>query len=211
MNTDDWIGLLARSAGPAPAPPVAARLLPVLAVGALAAAALALAVLGPIPAALFGTAAPWLKLGYALALATAGTWGLWRLARPLPRWQGPAAVLALVVAAMGLLALASGWATPADQRLRGLWGHSWATCPVSVLGLSLPTLAGLLWALRGLAPTRLHLAGLAAGLVAGAVGAFGYAFACVETAPMFIALWYSLGIALAGALGAVLGPRCLRW
>ena len=41
--------------------------------------------------------------------------------------------------------------------------------------------------------------------------AFGYALSCTELSPAFVAIWYSLGIALAGALGAVLGPRILRW
>jgi hypothetical protein len=56
-------------------------------------------------------------------------------------------------------------------------------------------------------PTRLR----AAGLLAGAVGAFGYAFACIEQSTAFVALWYSLGIGMSGALGAALGPRVLRW
>jgi hypothetical protein len=68
-----------------------------------------------------------------------------------------------------------------------------------------------LWALRGLAPTRPRAAGLAAGLLAGAIGAFAYALACHEVSVAFVALWYSLGIALSGALGALLGPRLLRW
>jgi hypothetical protein len=29
--------------------------------------------------------------------------------------------------------------------------------------------------------------------------------------PAFVAVWYSLGIALAGGLGAALGPGLLRW
>jgi hypothetical protein len=77
--------------------------------------------------------------------------------------------------------------------------------------LSIPALGGVLWAMRGLAPTRARMAGLAAGLLAGAVGAAGYALACGETAMTFVAIWYSLGIAMTGALGALLGPRLLRW
>jgi hypothetical protein len=80
-----------------------------------------------------------------------------------------------------------------------------------VLALSLPALVGALWALRGLAPTRPGAAGLAAGLLAGALGALGYSLACTELSPAFVAFWYSLGIGLAGALGAVLGPWVLRW
>jgi hypothetical protein len=47
--------------------------------------------------------------------------------------------------------------------------------------------------------------------LAGALGALGYALACTELSPAFIAVWYSLGIGLAGALGAALGPLVLRW
>ncbi|MDE2299455.1 MAG: DUF1109 family protein, partial [Burkholderiales bacterium] len=75
----------------------------------------------------------------------------------------------------------------------------------------LPALAGTLWAVRGLAPTRPRAAGLAAGLLAGAVGALGYALSCPEVSITFVAVWYSLGIALVGGAGAALGPRVLRW
>jgi hypothetical protein len=55
------------------------------------------------------------------------------------------------------------------------------------------------------------MAGLAAGVFAGSLAALGYALACPEVSITFVAIWYSLGIALAGALGAFLGPRVLRW
>ena len=90
-------------------------------------------------------------------------------------------------------------------------GQSWQACPLVVAALAAPVLAGLLWALRGLAPTRPRAAGAAAGLLAGALGAAGYALACTEDSTTFIAVWYSAGIAITGGLGAALGPRVLRW
>ena len=81
----------------------------------------------------------------------------------------------------------------------------------AVFVLSLPALAAALWAVRGLAPTRPRATGLAAGLLADAAGAAGYALACVEPSTLFIAISYTLGIGLCGALGAALGPRVLRW
>ncbi|HWC63691.1 MAG TPA: NrsF family protein, partial [Rhizomicrobium sp.] len=69
----------------------------------------------------------------------------------------------------------------------------------------------LLAALRRLAPTRLTLAGSAAGLVAGAGAATVYGFHCTEMAAPFILIWYTLGIGLAAGLGAMLGQRCLHW
>jgi hypothetical protein len=80
-----------------------------------------------------------------------------------------------------------------------------------VLVLSLAALAGSIWAVRGLAPTRPGAAGFAAGLLAGSLGAFGYSLSCPEASPAFVAIWYTLGIAFTGAVGAALGPRVLRW
>jgi hypothetical protein len=62
-----------------------------------------------------------------------------------------------------------------------------------------------------LAPTRLALAGAAAGLVGGATGATAYALHCVETSPAFVLVWYSLGLAATSAPGALLGRRMLHW
>lgn len=211
MKTNDLIELLATGAGPAPRAVAARRLAPAAALGVLASAAGALVILGPIPAELFATPAPWMKLAYAGALAGAAAWLAARLGRPVARTSGPVRALLLVMAAMVLLGALTLLATPAGARLAAVLGHSWASCPVNVLVLSLPALAGALWALRGLAPTRPRAAGLAAGLLAGGLGAFGYALSCTELSPAFVAVWYSLGIALAGALGAALGPRVLRW
>ena len=44
----------------------------------------------------------------------------------------------------------------------------------------LPVFVATLWAMKGLAPTRLALAGAAAGLLAGAVGAVVYTLHCPE-------------------------------
>lgn len=211
MHTDELITLLATGAGPAPRAPAARRLLPAITLGLLLSATGALVLVGPIPAALYADPGPWLKLAYGGGLAGVGAWLVARLGRPLPRIAGPTGALALVVGAMLLLGLADLLLTPAEARLATLLGHSWSYCPLYVLGLSLPGLAGALWALRGLAPTRPRAAGFAAGLLAGALGAVGYALSCTELAPAFVAVWYSLGIALAGGLGALLGPALLRW
>jgi hypothetical protein len=84
-------------------------------------------------------------------------------------------------------------------------------CPWRILAIGLPVLAGAVWAVRGLAPTRLAAAGLAAGACAGGLGAEIYAVACDETSAPFLAVWYTLGMAIVAALGAVAGSRLLRW
>jgi hypothetical protein len=211
MKTEQLITLLATNAGPAPRHAVARRLLPAALLGLLASAALALAVFGLIPPALFHTAVPWTKLAYAGALALGAAWLAAQLARPAAPTRAARRATAAVVAAMALLGAASlGWEA-SGTRLQAWLGHSWFSCPLSLMALSLPALAATLWALRGLAPTQLRQAGFAAGLLAGAVGAGGYALSCPEASPAFVATWYSLGIGLCGGLGALLGPRVLRW
>jgi hypothetical protein len=211
VKTNELIDLLATGAGPAPRWVEARRLLPMMALGGIASAAGALAILGPIPAELFATPAPWIKFAYAGGLAAAAAWLVARLGRPVPRTRAPLRGLLLVLGVMGLFALFTLIVSPAGERLALVLGHSWFRCPVNVLALSLPALAGALWALKGLAPTRPRAAGLAAGLLAGSLGALGYSLSCTELAPAFVAVWYSLGIGLAGALGTLLGPRVLRW
>ncbi len=211
MRTEALIDMLARGAGPAPRAVVARRLLPAAMGGALAAAALAVGVRGPIPGEMFATAAPWIKLAYASGLAVAAGWLTARLAVPIARLRTPARAVSLVVAAMVVLGALALLLTPAGERVRAFLGQSWIACPWNVLALSLPALGGILWAVRGLAPTRPAAAGFAAGVLAGALGSFGYAFSCPEASAAFVAAWYSLGIYLTGVLGALLGPRLLRW
>ena len=85
------------------------------------------------------------------------------------------------------------------------------SCPWIIAVLSLPAFAAAFWAMQGLAPTRLRLAGASAGLVAGAAGALVYTFYCPELAAPFLGVWYALGMLIPTALGALLGPRLLRW
>ena len=211
MKTDSLIAFLAQGAGPAPRAVAARRLVPAAALGLLLSAMAALWLFGPIPQAMLATPAPWIKMAYAAALAGAAGWLTARLARPVARLSLPRGTVLAVVGAMLLLGGAALLNTPAPERAAALMGHSWYSCPFNVLGVSLPALALALRAVRGLAPTQPRAAGFAAGLFAGAVGAFGYALSCVEASAGFVAVWYSLGVLLTAALGALLGPRVLRW
>lgn len=211
MKTDTLIDLLARGAGPAPRALAARRLSPAALGGLVLSTGLALALFGAIPAAMFATAVPWSKMAYAAALALAAGWLTARLSRPAAPLARPRLATLAVVLAMAALGLVSFLAAPAGTRLQALLGNSWLSCPWTVLMLSLPALAAALWAVRGLAPTRPRAAGFAAGVLAGSVGAFGYALSCPEASLAFVSVWYTLGIALTGGMGALLGPKVLRW
>jgi hypothetical protein len=211
MKTETLIDMLARNAGPAPRALAARRLSPAVAAGLLASGGAAIAWFGLIPWSLFSTHVPWTKMAYAGALAGAAGWWAVRLSRPAASAARARVAVMAVVLAMVTIGLVSWLSEPADGRVDALLGYSWFSCPPSVLALSLPALAAALWAIHGLAPTRPRTAGFAAGLLAGSVGAFGYALSCPEASVTFVAVWYSLGIVLTGAVGAVLGPRVLRW
>lgn len=211
MKTEELLTLLARGAGPVVPGLAWRRLLPAVLGGTAVSLLAVLALRGTLPAAAFLTRVPWLKLGYAALLGAPALLWLWRLARPgADEGRAPRALLG--AGALVLLAgLAALLAADPGQREQALLGSTWAVCPRNVMLLSLPALAGLLLALRGLAPTRLRLAGAAAGLVAGTCGAMAYGLSCPESSVAFVAAWYSVGLLAAAALGAALGPRVLRW
>jgi hypothetical protein len=211
--SDDLVDRFADGLRPTPKGVVGRRLLIGLAGGGVFSAALAVATLGLRSDLhrVVGEPMFWGKFGYTFALAGLALWACEPLMRPvgsarsrLPWMVGPVLALAAV----------AGWRlarTPSAGRMEMIMGHTAAICPWLILVLSLPPLLGLIWAARGLAPTRLRLAGLISGLAAGGAGATAYALHCDEMAAPFLTVWYTLGIAGAGLLGWLIGPRVLRW
>jgi len=212
VSTDD---LIQRLGATVQAPPQKiGRLLALAAVmGGLVALALVLWIWGPrhdMPRAV-GEMHFWMKAGYALALAAAGALALERLGRPGEKAPVGMTLAGLAVLAMLIFAARELMLLPREAWMPTLKGHSWRMCSIRIAALSLPGFAAALWALRQMAPTRPRLAGAAAGLMAGGLGAAAYGVACNETAATFLASWYSLGMLAWAAVGALVGPRVLRW
>ena len=90
-------------------------------------------------------------------------------------------------------------------------GRTWKYCLLGIPTLAVPVFVATLWVVKGLAPTRLSLAGAAAGLLAGAVAALVYALHCPEMEAPFLGVWYVAGMLIPAAAGALLGPLVLRW
>jgi hypothetical protein len=153
----------------------------------------------------------WMKVGYAALTGLIAAVLLARLARPAARLGMAAAVVAAPFVLVAAMALVRYGLAPTEVRRDLLMGHSSMVCPWRILAIGLPVLAGAVWAVRGLAPTRLLPAGLAAGACAGGLGAAIYAFACDETSAPFLAIWYTLGMGILAAVGALAGSRLLRW
>jgi hypothetical protein len=213
MNTDQLIAAL--SNGVEPVDPGAARrnLALAAAAGFVAGLPLLLALLGINPSLATAALLPmfWVKLAFVAGLAAAGGLTVLRLSRPGAALGTPALALATPVLAMGALAVAALALAQADQWLALLLGSSWTVCPWRIAILSMPSFVLILWAVKGLAPTRLRLAGAGAGMLSGAIGALVYLLYCPEMAPPFLLVWYTLGMLLPAVVGALVGPRVLRW
>lgn len=101
--------------------------------------------------------------------------------------------------------------TPSAAREMAWLGSSWQACLIGVSLLSLPVLLGIAWGFSRLAPTDLRQTGFLAGLTSGAAAATLYALYCPETTASFLVTWYTLAITVSGGIGAITGPRLLRW
>jgi hypothetical protein len=213
MKTDQLVTMLA--SGAAAVDPKAARRRSWLAIGSgtLVAAALVLAWLDINPALRQFATEPrfWLREAFCALLATGALLAVARLGRPGAALKGAKALLAVPIAAMWALGAAVLLAADAGDRPALLAGVSWTVCSTNIALLSMPVFAAMVWWLRGLAPTRLRLAGAVAGFAAGTTAALVYTLHCPEIEPPFLAVWYVLGMAIPAALGAWLGPRLLRW
>lgn len=213
MKTDELVNLLSAGVAPVPANAVGRRFAVALGWGLPGAILLMVMVLGLRPglAEEAGTLLFWLKPGFSAVLALAGLVAAERLARPGVQLGRVVAALALPVLLLWLIAALVLANTAPPQRAALILGETWKSCPFNIALLSLPLFASTLWALKGLAPTRLALAGASAGLLSGALGALVYSLHCPESAAPFLAVWYVLGIAIPTLAGALLGPRVLRW
>ncbi|MBI3375352.1 MAG: DUF1109 domain-containing protein [Betaproteobacteria bacterium] len=153
----------------------------------------------------------WGKVAFVALLSGAGLMAVARLSRPGASLAVLPGLLAAPVLAMWLAAAAALAGAAPGERMELFLGISSDECALNIAVLSLPVFVAALWAMKGLAPTRLRLAGAGAGLLAGAVAALVYTLHCPESDAPFIGTWYVLGILIPVAAGALLGPRLLRW
>ena len=212
MRTDELIAQLSSGLAPVKRSQVPRLLLAAAALGLVGSVVVMLSMMGlrhDIARAMvsFGM---WTKLVYTFVIAVFGFWLVERMGRPGAEMTRPLQLLALPLLAILFLS-ALQMSAPQVDMPKLVLGHSSRVCAFLVTVTALPTLAATFWALRQLAPTRLTLAGAGAGLFAGAAGAFVYSFHCNEGSAPFIAIWYTLGIVAVTAIGALLGPRLLRW
>lgn len=213
MHTDQLIASLAAQTAPVSRRAIEQRLAIGMIAGGAATLALVVATLGlrpDLPGAMIGMRFV-MKAGYTIALVLAAILAVRHVARPDAAGAKGAWLIALPVLLLAGLSAIELASTPTELWMPMWLGSSWRQCSMRVGVLSLPIFIGLLWSFRQLAPANLRAAGAAAGLAAGAFAATLYGLHCPEVSATFVLTWYSLGIAIPTAIGALVGPHLLRW
>jgi hypothetical protein len=212
MNTDHLIRAMGADFTGSKSP-LQLRFAATLVPGILVAVALFAATLGPRPdfAIAVEHARFLFKFAITLLLALSSVLLVWRLVRPGAPMRSQLLLLCLVPVFLVLAAAAELIVLPRSQWMPKLVGENAAMCLWCIPFFALPILIAALAGLRAGAPTRPTLAGAAAGLLAGGIGAAIYAAHCPDDSPLFVAAWYSLAVALVAAIGAAAGWLALRW
>lgn len=152
-----------------------------------------------------------MKLTYALSMALCAWLLCEKLARPGVSVKQLLWLPVLPAVMLGGMALNTAFKAP-DELRHYLWfGHSALYCPFNIALLSLPIFVMLVRGLRKAAPTQLRLTAAVAGLMSGAVATLFYSLYCTESSVQFVAAWYTLGMLLPAAYGALFGHRLLHW
>jgi hypothetical protein len=211
VKTEHLIDVLARGVEPAQRPKTAVQIAITLLIGLAVAVCLLVAFFGVRPDIGAAQAPIMLKAAFSAAAAAAMLPLAVRLMKPgrsLGWRMGAIAVFAGVCILATAIALIG---EAPEERMNAWLGGGFPWCLVLVPLLSAPTAAGLLWVMRGFAPTRLMLAGAVIGALSGGVGAMAYAMYCPIDSVAFVTTWYVVAIALCAVIGAVVGARVLRW
>jgi hypothetical protein len=151
------------------------------------------------------------KAGLSLLFGLAAAPLMLRLSRP---GQGAGAWLPLLgVLLVGCaMTVAGSLSSVADgERMRAFTGGGFPICAIVIPTLAAPSSVALFLWLRKQAPTRPGLAGMAAGILSGALAAMAYALTCPVDSAAFVAMWYPVAIIGCAAIGALAGKFALRW
>jgi hypothetical protein len=215
MNTDRLIDMLSTNLEPVKGGQLWRTLVWALVVGLVAAFVAMLATVGVRSDFYSETHRIFMALKLLFTLSLIGTGAVF-LIRSMSPGRGSRKLFLLVLVpflvagSAGLVALVLA-AARSESCTMMMMGMRWQTCLLCIPLFAIIPFAALIWALRHGAPTNLMRAGAIAGLVAGALGATAYAFNCGDDSLPFIAIWYGGSIALCTLVGAMLGPKLLRW
>ena len=149
---------------------------------------------------------------YTTGLAGAALWLSARAGRPGADTRGPLAALAAIVGLAMLWGAVELLTMPDSERLADWLGRTWTICGRNILLVSTVAVVPTFLSARRLAPTRPAFSGFALGVATGGIAATAYGMLhCPESTAAFVATWYTIGVAVAGLIGAAAGRFALRW
>lgn len=213
MKTDDLILMLSTGVEATPANVIGRRFTLAILAGAAGSFLLMISTMNLLADLQAAISSPkfLIKFGFVACLAAASLTATIRLSKPGVRLGHVAEALVFPIFLIwGLAAITLAQAEPNDG-IRLILGDTWKVCASLITMLSVPSFIAVMWAVKGLAPTNLRLAGFAAGLLSGTIATLIYCLHCPEMEAPFLAVWYVLGMLVPAGLGTLLGPRFLRW
>jgi hypothetical protein len=153
----------------------------------------------------------WIKFSFALAML-----GIGLMITKISSQPGRAAskyrwLLILPIAGIWLIALQSIRSPNPSSLSQMVQGETWEVCSLLIAFLSAPIFIATFWAIREMAPTKPALTGFMAGLFSGGLAACIYCLHCPEYSPVFVSIWYLLGMMIPALAGAILGRKILIW
>jgi hypothetical protein len=213
MKTDDLISILATGVTPVDRHALSRRFSIALLAGGIGSVVLMALIFGVRPdiRLMLGVPLFWAKLAFSFSLGLASLWLAARVSRPGVAAGTARLAVAVPVLVVWVAAFVVLMGAPSSERPALILGSTWRVCPFNITLLSVPAFIAIMAALRGLAPTRLRVAGAAGGLLAGTIATLAYSLHCPEMGVAFWAVWYVLGMSIPTIVGALAGPRLLRW
>lgn len=210
MNTDDLIRILAAD-GRRAIPPRRRVLAAAIAGGGVACIAF-MAIVGARPDLTSAIWNPRVAFKFVFAGATAAA--ALRFGVKVSRPEDRTSVVTLLLPVLALLVMGAGtdaYLTPPNAWAAAALGTTPLTCVGMIVVVAILPVSALLQAMRAGAPSSPTLAGAAAGLGGGAIGAGVFALNCPNDSVLFVAIWYVLALAVTCVFGAVLGAWKLAW
>ncbi|KAF1050397.1 MAG: putative anti-sigma-F factor NrsF [Burkholderia gladioli] len=213
IDTDDLIELIATGLAPANRSPIPRHFGVTLPLGFAGALLLTWIVFGwrhdlalAAHAALF-----WIKLAFPLAIAVAACLLVQRLGRPGARGVYRWWLLAAPFAAVWIGAASVLIAAAPDARLPMLLGQSWRSCPFISCCCRCRASSPCSGPCAGSPPPGQGWPAPCPGCWQARSRRSPTAAYCPEMSPAFWGVWYVAGLLLPAAIGALAGPRLLRW
>ena len=213
MNPDDLIERLSAEAGRRPRQSIPASLITAVSVATILTLGLSYAFLAPIEWTAQQLMQPvfMLKIAFLVSVLLASLSIVRDLSSPGRKVSFRLTFALVPFLSLAVLSYDEVTARHLDGLQHELVHQSVVACLLHVGLLAIPAFAILVFTVKSFAPVDLSRAGLHIGVLSGCIGALGYAFHCHDEFITLFAVSYTLAIVQMGLIGALLGPRLLRW